>query len=37
MMRRPTRTEGVMVPRFTALMVTLTAAGIAACVWGRTP
>ncbi|WP_329481584.1 type IV secretory system conjugative DNA transfer family protein [Kribbella sp. NBC_01484] len=37
MMRRPTRTEGVMVPRFTALMVTLTGAGLAALVWGRTP
>ncbi|TCC53469.1 type IV secretory system conjugative DNA transfer family protein [Kribbella capetownensis] len=37
MMRRPTRTEGVMVPRFTALMVALTAAGLAALVWGRTP
>ncbi|MFG1628997.1 type IV secretory system conjugative DNA transfer family protein [Kribbella sp. NPDC049227] len=36
-MRRPTRTEGVMVPRFTALMAALTAAGIAALAWGRTP
>ncbi|WP_165556133.1 type IV secretory system conjugative DNA transfer family protein [Kribbella pittospori] len=35
-MRRPTRTEGVMVPRFTALMVMLTAAGLAALVCGRT-
>jgi type IV secretion system protein VirD4 len=37
MMRRPTRTEGVMVPRFTAAMMLLTATGVGAVVWDRTP
>jgi type IV secretory pathway TraG/TraD family ATPase VirD4 len=37
MMRRPTKTEGVLVPRFTAVMVLLTATGVAAVAWDRTP
>jgi type IV secretory pathway TraG/TraD family ATPase VirD4 len=37
MMRRPTKTEGVMVPRFTTVMVLLTATGVAAVAWDRTP
>jgi type IV secretory pathway TraG/TraD family ATPase VirD4 len=37
MMRRPTKTEGVMVPRFTAVMVLLTATGVVAVAWDRSP
>ncbi|TCO43597.1 type IV secretory system conjugative DNA transfer VirD4/TraG family protein [Kribbella antiqua] len=36
MMRRPTRTEGVMVPQFTLAMVALLAAGVAAVAWEKT-
>ncbi|MEU4292085.1 type IV secretory system conjugative DNA transfer family protein [Kribbella sp. NPDC026596] len=35
-MRRPTRTEGVMVPQFTLAMVALLAAGVAAVAWDKT-
>jgi type IV secretory pathway TraG/TraD family ATPase VirD4 len=37
MMRRPTRTEGVLIPRFTLAMLGLLAAGVAAVAWGKTP
>ncbi|MGY4772882.1 type IV secretory system conjugative DNA transfer family protein (plasmid) [Kribbella sp. CWNU-51] len=37
MMRRPTRTEGAMVPNFTLAMVTLLAVGVAAVAWDKTP
>ncbi|MDX3003242.1 type IV secretory system conjugative DNA transfer family protein [Kribbella solani] len=37
MMRRPTQTEGVMVPGFTLVMVALLASGVAAIVWDKTP
>jgi type IV secretory pathway TraG/TraD family ATPase VirD4 len=37
MMRRPTRSEGVMVPHFTLAMVALLTAGVAAIVWHKTP
>src|SRR4051794_25020635 len=37
MMRRPPRTEGVMVPNFTLAMVALLAAGVAAVAWVKTP
>ncbi|WP_350280468.1 type IV secretory system conjugative DNA transfer family protein [Kribbella sp. HUAS MG21] len=37
MMRRPTRTEGVMIPQFTLAMVGLLAAGVAAIVWDKSP
>ncbi|MGW1344679.1 type IV secretory system conjugative DNA transfer family protein [Kribbella sp. NPDC002412] len=36
-MRRPTRTEGVLVPRFTMAMVALTGGGVAAVAWDKTP
>ncbi|MFG1820391.1 type IV secretory system conjugative DNA transfer family protein [Kribbella sp. NPDC049174] len=36
-MRRPTKTEGVMVPRFTGAMVLVAAAGVGAVAWDRTP
>ncbi|TDW91104.1 type IV secretory system conjugative DNA transfer family protein [Kribbella sp. VKM Ac-2566] len=37
MMRRPTRTEGVMVPRFTLAMVAMLATGLAAIAWDKSP
>jgi hypothetical protein len=37
MMRRPTRTEGAMVPHFTLAMVALTALGVGAVAWDKTP
>ncbi|MFI7059395.1 type IV secretory system conjugative DNA transfer family protein [Kribbella sp. NPDC050124] len=36
-MRRPTKTEGVLVPRFTLAMVALVALGVGAVAWDRTP
>ncbi|GAA3144726.1 hypothetical protein GCM10010530_75450 [Kribbella aluminosa] len=36
-MRRPTRTEGAMVPHFTLAMVALTALGVGAVAWDKTP
>jgi type IV secretory pathway TraG/TraD family ATPase VirD4 len=36
MNRRPTTTEGAIVPRFTAAMVLLTATGVGAVVWDKT-
>jgi type IV secretion system protein VirD4 len=37
MMRRPTRTEGAMVPQFTLVMGVVLAVGVVAVVWGKTP